>query len=104
MNENNVTVFLNSTLTKNMSTIKNKVIMYFYNSIPDEDNKKLLSDNNFKANSKICAMLSFYKNNSMKSNDIIRKKIYESNLNSDWIFFEDNPIARYRICKFTRKV
>jgi len=103
MNENNITVFLNSTLTKDMNTIKNKVIMYFYNSIPDKDNKKLLSNNNFKANSKICAMLSFYKNNSMKCNDIVRKQIYENNLNSKWIFFEANPIARYRISKFKDK-
>ena len=96
--ENKLSIYLNSINNKkgyNTTSIKYLALYGFYNSI-DNYPKDIIKSSTNNCNSKICTMLSFYKNNNKNSVDIIRKEIYENNEKSNWIFFEANPLARYR--------
>ena len=94
---NKVSVFINSTMTNNKNTIKYKVVNFFYDSIINaNDNADLIKNDTKNMNTNICAMLSFFKINGKSKNDILRREIYNNNKNSNWIFFEANPLARYR--------
>jgi hypothetical protein len=74
-------------------------LLYFYNSIKDV-NKKLVNDTQKNLNSNLSVMLSFFKNSENNTIQKIRKEIYMNNINSNWLFFEANPLARYRIGEF----
>lgn len=92
--ENKITIFLNSITGKYYyDCIKYIALNGFYQSIDNYD-KILEKEKVYNNNSKICVMLSFY--NNIDTHNIKRKIIYENNIKSNWIFFEANPIARYR--------
>ena len=73
--ENKLSIYLNSINNKkgyNTTSIKYLALYGFYNSI-DNYPKDIIKSSTNNCNSKICTMLSFYKNNNKNSVDIIRK-------------------------------
>lgn len=98
---NEITIFINSALTTNKETVKHRVLSFFYESIKNDNKDVILSNNCNNMNSDICVMLSYFRITKLKPTDLLRKRIYDNNNKSKWIFLEANPIARYRKYDFS---
>ena len=92
--EDKISIFFNSINNRkcNKNSVKYLTLNGFYESINNYSKELVKKDSNDRK-SKICVMLSFYNDTRGHHN---RKTIYENNKKSNWIFFEANPLARYR--------
>lgn len=95
-----VSIFMSSINVKGKDQIKYKVLSYFHNSIKntDDDYKVSLINDTKNIKSDVCCMLSFF--NPVYCRDQRRKELYNNNKKSQWVFFEANALARYRIFDF----
>lgn len=96
--EDKIAIFINSTLSENKDSIKYRALYFLYQSI--KDNVELITDRVDNVNCKVCVILSFFKTLGTSKGDLLRKQIYNNNIKSKWIFFEANPLARYRLYDF----
>jgi hypothetical protein len=103
--DDKIGIFINSTLSENKTSIKYQSLYFLYQSIRDNDNPdchpvELITNKVNNINCKVCVMLSFFKKLGTSKGDILRREIYNNNIKSKWIFFEANPLARYRLYDF----
>lgn len=100
-----IIIYLNSIDTKKIgrgidtNSIKYKILSFFYNSITDYP--KMITTENKQFDAKFNVMLSFF--NKFTAQDNLRNRIYRKEKNINWLFFEANPLARYRKYKYNIK-
>lgn len=90
-----ISLFYNTTNTINNSSVKNRALIYTHNSLKKFINNTFLEKYNNNANADISIMVSYFKKYGNKEQDIIRKKIYNKNKKTSWIFYDANPLAKF---------
>ena len=95
INNLRISLFYTTTNTINDDSVKNRSLIYSYNTLKKINKNTFLEKENINPNADISVMVSFFKKYCNKPQDNIRKEIYKKNTNTNWIFYDANPLAKF---------
>ena len=98
INKFKISLFYNTTNTINDSSVKNRALIYTYNTLKKESSNTFLEKHNNNTDSDMSIMVSYFKKDGNKPQDIIRKEIFNKNKKTNWIFYDANPLAKFNNC------